>query len=80
MLARQRVCGARQDLVMVSVQLVGALPYKVCRLVQGRPRDQEGQRLEQVRRPLRAVERLFLGFCVVEVRQPLQVGPEMARR
>jgi hypothetical protein len=65
---------------MVAVQLVGALQHKLCRPVQGRPRDEEGQRLEQVSRPLRVVERLFLGFCVVEVRQPLQVGPQMARR
>ena len=65
---------------MVAVQLVGALQHKVCRPVQRRPRDEEGHRLKQVTRPLRVVERLFLGFYVVEVRQPLQVGPEMARR
>ena len=43
---------------MVTVQLIGALQHKCCRPIQGRPRDEEGQRLEQATRLLRAVERL----------------------
>src|SRR5258707_107666 len=80
MLPGQRIGGGRQDLVMISIQLVPTLQHNVCRPVQVRPGDEECQTLEHVARPLGVVERLILGFYVVEIRQPLQIRAEMAGR
>ena len=74
----KRISGRCQDLVVISVQLARALEHKVRRTIQRRPRDEERQSLEQVLRSLGVVERLRLGFDVIEVRQPLQICTERA--
>src|SRR6516162_4999530 len=53
------------------------IPWRLCisRLLTGSAMDREC--LEQVPRPLRVIERLFLGFYVGEIWQLLQIRPEI---
>src|SRR3954452_7451849 len=80
MLAGERFGRRRQDFVVIAIQLVRASKNEVRRPVKRRPGDQEGQRLEQVVRPLSVIQRLLLGCYVVKIGQPLQILSKMAGR
>src|SRR5438105_15327292 len=76
-LASERFGGRCQNLVVISINFFRAFEHKACRSVEGRPSHEKAQSLEEVRRSLGIVECLFLDLDFIEIRQLLQIRPEV---
>ena len=76
-LAGERLGCGRQNLVVISIKFSGAFKHEGCRSVESRPSHEKAQSQEEVRRSLGIVECLFLDLDFVEIRQLLQIRPEV---
>lgn len=79
MFSRKGLGGGREQAVMIPVQLSGALEDKRLRLVEDWPEEEEGERLMDASEAGGVVEGLHLSLEILELREPLQSGPQMLR-